>query len=171
VLEGDLEAHRCSIQIIREERGADDHGFVRFVTDDLLKELDKHPGEREFDALVHACAMNDLAALRRRLHSTEVYAEGDCGLALLGVAIACSHPRAVAFLLQHGLDPSIDLTQETLLHMAAPLRRGEPAMVRALLEHGANPHLHDKEGHTALSIAEEFNRHENARMLRAFGAK
>jgi hypothetical protein len=172
ILEGNVDIHRRAIEFIRAERGADARGLVGNFAESALRELEKSPARRDLDAVRGASIMNDLFTLRRLIHRVDVTGHDQDHAPPLVYAVGNSNPRVVEVLLEHGADATLVPDQRTaLLHDASWRRRGEPAMVRALLEHGANPQLHDEEGRTALGVAEEFNRHENARVLRAYGAK
>ncbi|HEY1565853.1 MAG TPA: ankyrin repeat domain-containing protein [Solirubrobacteraceae bacterium] len=88
-------------------------------------------------------------------------------------AAAADRLEAVAFLIEHGFDVNaIDRTTPlhvTALHEAA--RRGSLAMLRLLVEHGANPNLRDS-GYDATPAgwAEHFGQREAEDYLRALEA-
>ena len=77
-------------------------------------------------------------------------------------------------LLDHGGDPNWTMGRwgfdGNCLHEAVVLDNS-PAVLTALLEHGAQPEFHDRDGRTPLAIATCLNRHALAGVLRDHGAR
>ena len=77
-------------------------------------------------------------------------------------------------LLDHGGDPNWTMGRwgfdGNCLHEAVVLDNS-PAVLTALLEHGAQPEFHDRDGRTPLTIATCLNRHALAGVLRHHGAQ
>ena len=85
-------------------------------------------------------------------HGFDVNHEHSCETALL-LAVEGWHQKVVELLLERGADAN----QKPVLHKAAA--SGLPKMVEVLLDHGAEPDLHDEDHHTTLYYAAE-NGHE-----------
>jgi ankyrin repeat protein len=80
--------------------------------------------------------------------------------------------QGVRWLLAHGADPNVPCgdEDETALHVAA--RRGQPAaVIRLLLEHGADAHARRGDGATAWRLAARAGHVETAAALEAGGAE
>ena len=77
-------------------------------------------------------------------------------------------------LLEHGGDPNWTMGRwgfdGNCLHEAVVLDNS-PAVLMALLEHGAQPEFHDRDGRTPLAVATCLNRHALAAVLRDHGAR
>ena len=80
-------------------------------------------------------------------------------------------PQIVALLVGAGanVNRQSGVTGATALHMAA--RRGNVAIAKALLDHGALPNLPDKKGVTPLARALNLKRDETAELIRSAGGR
>lgn len=110
------------------------------------------------------------------------YANIMCPLAL---AISTGRAKIVAILLKAGADPNLPIPGEELrpgvnpsavttydrrpLHVAAI--KGNPEIVRILIENGADVNARTSDGRTPLSLAIGFSQGDVADLLRAAGAK
>jgi ankyrin repeat protein len=93
------------------------------------------------------------------------------GFPVLGLAVFFGHTAVADLLLASGADPNAAATNPmkvTPLHSATS--RGDAAMVRKLLEQGANPDARQQAGWTALHNAAAQGSLEIVRLLRSSGA-
>jgi len=127
--------------------------------------------------LVCACSLGGSKALplARLLlaHSAKVNTQDDFGDTALHNAVWVypavdrNQVELVRFLLSRGADVNIaGFDGKTPLHRAA--YRGNPEMVKALLEGGANPQARDNRGNTPLQIAIDNKQEEVAALLRRY---
>ena len=104
----------------------------------------------------------------------DVNEEDEGGLRPLHYAVLSQDLKMIEFLLERGADvnlPSRGLKAPPLHYAVTVNDRGNLRIVEYLAEHGADVDLRDKEGKTALDLAEEKNLHEIARYLKSRGAK
>lgn len=73
--------------------------------------------------------------------------------------------KSVQHLLKHRADPNLATHKARWTALMWAARRGNPDVVTALLEAGANADLTDAKGQTALAIAKRFNRSSAADLL------
>ena len=77
------------------------------------------------------------------------------GLSALSWACGTGQLGCARLLLEAGANPDLASPHHTPLHVAG--HYGSPAMVRLLLEHGADPGRRDRQGHTAAQIAGRYS--------------
>lgn len=104
----------------------------------------------------------------------DINEEDDGGLRPLHYAVLSQDLKMIEFLLELGANvnlPSRSLKAPPLHYAVTVNERGNLRIVEYLVEHGAEVDLRDKEGKTALDLAEEKNLHEIARYLAEHGAE
>jgi len=74
--------------------------------------------------------------------------------------------RGMKWLLAHGADPNVlnKIYGETALHAAIKSGRSE-AVIRMLLEHGANPKVKNAAGETAIALAKKLRKSRVLKLL------
>lgn len=76
----------------------------------------------------------------------------------------------VRLLLKNGIDPDVEINERSGTVLIEASRLGHTEVVKALLEHGANPHAKSSSGITSLMRAKEKNYDEIVRLLKDAGA-
>lgn len=119
-------------------------------------------------ALMASCQVNHPGVARRLIAAgAEVDAQDRYGLTALHWAIARQAPEVAKVLITAGAAVNAQHKDGgTPLHVAAECAV-EPALVRLLLQAGADPTLRDGAGRTPADLAEQEGRTELARLLRA----
>ena len=91
------------------------------------------------------------------------------GIAPVHAAALRDDAEVVRLLIRHGANPSIRTTSSpraTALHIAAS--RGAEAIVKALLDGGADTHITDDAGNTAADVARTYQQDQTASLLAAW---
>ena len=104
----------------------------------------------------------------------DINEEDEGGLRPLHHAVLSQDLKMIGFLLELGADvnlPSRSLKAPPLHYAVTGNDRGNLQIVKYLVEHGADVNLRDKEGKTALDLAEEKDLHEIAGYLKDHGAE
>ncbi len=127
--------------------------------------------EKEASLMCSAVVMNDLESVRWLVARGVSVNPPPSGEGILSLALFQENMRVktvsplTAFLLDHGAEVNtVDLTGATPLMIAA--QYGKTGVVRALLAHGADPALRDKQGRTALDWASMRGQDDAVALLR-----
>lgn len=130
----------------------------------LSTELNRFP-------LHQAVFRNDFSLTNKLLKQGYTVAhETDDGQTPLHIAAECGLDAMCAFLLKNGADvDALDNFGGTPLHAAAACQKGV-AVIRALVEKGADVRLKDAAGMTPLALAKKYNHSHVAAYLKSHGA-
>ncbi len=97
-------------------------------------------------------------------------AQNDVGRTSLMFASNYGDVAIADMLLDKGANPNVVLRDETgWTALMAAAAKGHSRVVQLLLERGADKSVHDKNGQTAVALAEVSDHSESARILRDFG--
>eukprot|EP00451_Oxyrrhis_marina_P037679 CAMPEP_0204361278 /NCGR_PEP_ID=MMETSP0469-20131031/38698_1 /ASSEMBLY_ACC=CAM_ASM_000384 /TAXON_ID=2969 /ORGANISM="Oxyrrhis marina" /LENGTH=505 /DNA_ID=CAMNT_0051349651 /DNA_START=8 /DNA_END=1520 /DNA_ORIENTATION=+ len=111
---------------------------------------------KTIELAVLSVAMHDVVALSRHLsRGVDVAAVAFKGMTLLHMAVRRDFPDAVDVLLEFEAEVNARAaeTQATPLHVAASMPSSSRAIIMALINHGADSRLLDKEGRKPLDVA------------------
>jgi ankyrin repeat protein len=88
------------------------------------------------------------------------------GSSALAAAASRGKVETVKYLLECGADPNDGGNQQiSYLPLHSAVEKGHKEIVELLIEHNANPHIHDVDGQTALSRAQKRDNEEIIRLL------
>jgi len=129
-----------------------------------------------FTPLMHAANGNapEVArALLAKLSRKDLELRNAEGMTALSIGAAVGASDVVRLLLEQGaiLEATDDASKSALMHAAGHQFPGSLATVALLLNKGANPNAHDKDGNTPLSEAKRYGAPGVADLLQKSGAK
>ena len=154
LLDGIVDSHRAAIAQIHDNPGTGtDVGFVKAACHSALDKISQSQATRDLNAFCIACITPDFDNVERLIKKVDVNAYDHNGQCALSYAIGNDHVDLVEFLLQNGAKPNQVLNKQGNFPLFAAVRRGNPAIVRSLIMHGANVHAKCTTGQTALQMA------------------